>query len=513
MPNVSYKRPEVANMQARYDLVRDCLDGQEAIKAATDKYLPRPNPSDTSDENRARYKQYVERAVFYNVTQRTLTGMVGQVFKQEPMYQFTSLMEPLEVDVDGAGVAIEQQAKKCLSEVLAYGRCGLFTDYPNTATPASRADILSGNIRPTIILYEPWNIINWRTKTIGAKKVLSLVVLEETYTAADDGFEILLEKQWRVLSLEAETGYYRVGIWRQDLSEAIEAEFYYPRGSNGANMKEIPFTFVGASNNDSDVDLPPLADLANLNIAHYRNSADYEEACYICGQPTPYLSGLTQSWVDDVMKGSIQLGSRAAIPLPVGGTAGLIQAEPNSMPFEAMEHKERQMVALGAKLVEQSSVQRTATEATQEESSEASILTTCAKNVANAYRSALGWASALLGGPEEVEFELNTDLALGTMSAQDRAQLISEWQGGAIAFEEMRDSLRRAGVATMDDEEAKDAIESEMQSGMGAGAANVFAAQVANDQLVVDNAGNEIPPADGTKKLPPKQKVPPQKAK
>lgn len=140
------------------------------------------------------------------------------------------------------------------------------------------------------------------------------------------------------------------------------------------------------------------------------------------------------------------------------------------------------MVALGAKLVEQAAVQRTATEARQEEASEVSILATCAKNVAAAYRTALTWCGVFLGTDQEPEFDLNTDFEIGRMSAQDRAQLIAEWQAGAIAFEEMRFNLRRANVAYLDDEEAKDAIEEELASGMGAGAALVYAQQMQQEQ-------------------------------
>lgn len=171
MPNVGFVRDEVAKMRSRWDLIRDCLSGQEAVKNAREKYLPRPNPTDLSEENKRRYDQYVERAVFYNVTQRTHAGLVGQVFQQDPIVELPALMEPLLVDVDGAGVALDQQAKKALGEVLAYGRCGLFVDYPKVGGTASRQDLLDGKVRPTIILYDPWDIINWRTKTVGAKKL------------------------------------------------------------------------------------------------------------------------------------------------------------------------------------------------------------------------------------------------------------------------------------------------------------------------------------------------------
>ena len=113
------------------------------------------------------------------------------------------------------------------------------------------------------------------------------------------------------------------------------------------------------------------------------------------------------------------------------------------------------MVAIGAKLVEQSQVQRTALEASMENASETSTLASIARNVSSAYEQSLRWALAYLdrAPATELKYKLNTDFAIATMNAQDRAQLSAEWQSGAITDEEMRKQLERAGVAYEDFEE------------------------------------------------------------
>lgn len=469
MANVKHIREDVTRMLDRWTLIGDCLSGQDAIKAAKDRYLPRPNAEDRTPENQARYLNYLNRAVFYNVTARTFSGLVGQVFSREPTVTLPPLFDPLKEDIDGSGVSLEQQAKKALGLALAYGRGGLLADYPATEGSASRQEIIDGIMRPTVLLYEPENIINWRTITVGAKKMLSLVVIAENYVASDDGFEIKTGKQWRVLELAGGELIYKISIWREndgeDGGQVHEVEQYWPKDAAGKSLHEIPFTFFGAVNNDHYIDMPPLYDLAVLNVAHYRNSADYEESCYMVGQPTPYFSGLDTDWVQSVLKGTVQLGSRAAVPLPVGASAGLLQASPNSMVKEAMDDKVKQMVSLGAKLVEQQYIQRTATEVRQEEASETSILASCAKNVAEAYRFILGWCGRFLGEEGEIEFELNTKFSTSSLSSSDLAQLIAAWQGGAITFEELRYNLRRADIAYLKDEEAKDQMEGEDNRG------------------------------------------------
>lgn len=480
--NIGFVRDELREMLPRWELIRDCLSGQPAIKKAGtngDKYLPRPNATDTSPENLSRYLQYVERAVFYNVTQRTHSGLVGQVFQREPVIELPALLEAMGEDVDGGGVSLIQQAKKALGFVLAYGRCGMLADYPKTAAPSSRKDVLDGKLRPSVVLYDPWAVINWRTITVGARKLLSLVVINEEYIVDDDGFEMIEDNQWRVLSIEPDfidgdpnpaAGRYRAAVWRQDLANGgvfSEVEASNPVDSSGSYLREIPFTFIGALNNDPNVDAPPMYDLASMNVAHYRNSADYEESCFLAGQPTPVFAGLTKDWVNTVMGGKVSVGARAGVMLPAGGTWGLMQATANSMPMEAMVAKERQMVALGAKLVEQQSVQRTLGEARLEYATEISVLGSCAKNVASAYQHILKWCGAYAGTDEESTIELNPEFELGRMDAQERAALLAEWQGKAITFTEMRTALKNAGVASQDDEEAKGEIESSVDFGLG----------------------------------------------
>lgn len=132
------------------------------------------------------------------------------------------------------------------------------------------------------------------------------------------------------------------------------------------------------------------------------------------------------------------------------------------VPFEAMQHKEKQMVALGAKLVQDRQVQRSATEAGIEASSEASVLTSIAQNVSIVIQDALKRACVFLGiEPGEITYKLNTEFDITAMDAQSRAQLIKEWQSGAISFKEMRKSLKDGGIAYLEDEVALEEIEEE----------------------------------------------------
>lgn len=464
MEKVDYVLPEVVDAIPLWAVVRDCLDGQHAVKKRGTKYLPMPNPDDLSTENRLRYDAYSTRGVFVNFTQRTLSGMTGAVFGKDAEAILPEELTPLYENVDGAAVTLDQQAKQVLSDVIGVGRCGLLTDYPPREKPASRADVQSGRVRPTIQFYFAEKIINWRYEIVDSLRMLTLVVLEEEYTVEDDGFERKTDKQYRVLRLE--DGKYTVTLYRKTASGLVmHGVKLTPKQASGKTFDYIPFEFVGSSNNDAGIDPSPLLDLANLNIAHFRNSCDFEEMVFLLGQPTPVITGLDKDWVDNVLKGRVVLGSTVALPLPADCDAFLLQIDESQLALAAMEHKERQAVALGARLVQAQAVARTAKEAGMEEASEQSLLLSAAKNVNSAYARALRSAALFAGAKitPDIGYKLNTDFDILRLDSAGRAQLLAEWQRGAVTFTEYRSILRRAGVATLDDEEAQEELDKEAE--------------------------------------------------
>lgn len=459
--NIDYVLPEVTEALKPWLRVRDAVNGEDAVKKRGHEYLPYIMPEDKSEHNKARNAAYVQRAVFYGVTKRTLKGMVGQVMGKPAVLTVPALMDFIQDDVDGGAVSIEQQSRQALSDALSVGRLGLLTDYPTLAPGerVTRADLLNARVRPTIQYYFAEQIINWRVEMVKGIRKLTLVVLIESYVKEDDGFKKEEAPQWRVLRLV--NNEYIVQVWRKSESGSfIVVESSRPLDSTGKPFEEILFTVVGSDNNDPGIDDAPLLDMASLNMAHYRNSADHEESAFIVGQPTLVLAGMTKDWVDEVwtnkeiLPNGVALGSRSAIPLPPGGDANLLQANPNTLCFEAMKHKEEQMKALGAKLVEPKTSTQTLGEAQMDEASEASVLMSCAKNVSAGYTRCLRWAAQFVGAPitDDLGYELNTDFEISRMTVQARQQLLSEWQAGAISTTEYRSILRRAAIATQDDE-------------------------------------------------------------
>lgn len=456
--NVSSVRKELADMLAKYELIGDALSGEQEVKSKKEKYLPKPNTNSSGSvaEDEARYNAYITRAVYYNMIKPTVDALVGQLFLRPPQVKLPTLLQGMEKDCNGEGLSLEQLVRKAANHVLPYGRAGLLADFPETVGTVSVQDVENGFI-PFIRFYEPWSIINWRIQKINNKKKLVLLVLQEMVEQkGSEEFEVDVVKMYKVYRLEDNS--VTLEIWNKE--EVIKAKRTILDGE-GNPLTEIPFEFVGSENNDSEMDEPPLYPMAIVNIAHYRNSADYEESVYLTGQPTPVYTGLTEDWVDNYFKGGIPFGSRASVPLPENADAKLLQASPNTLAFEAMTHKEEQMVALGAKLINpKQTVERKQAEIEIESASQRSVLTTIKDNLQMAFVACFKKASAFLKGidTDEISVGLNDNFDLTSLTAEELRYLIELRVGNHIPFEAFHENLRRSGIVKITAEESKTAI-------------------------------------------------------
>ncbi len=279
--DITFIRPEYKAALPLWETVRDVCKGPEAVKAKGRKYLPEIDPTDKSARNKRRNEDYLKRAVFYAITGHTKNGLIGMAYRRDPAVTLPDKMEYLKTNADGAGGSVYQQSQSTLESVLETGRHGLYVDYSKD---------LSGAI---ILSYPTENIINWRTTRVNGRDQLILVVLRECIEQPD-GYGFVDRIQYRELAIE--NGNFVCRVWTKTGTDVTGvyaiSEEYFPCRLFGGAWDEIPFTFVGVRNNDPTIDVSPLYSLTEINLGHYRSSADYEDGLIFCGQVQPYLSAL-----------------------------------------------------------------------------------------------------------------------------------------------------------------------------------------------------------------------------
>lgn len=437
--------------------VRDCLEGEERVRDRGILYLPRPRGMKPID-----YTNYVSRASFYGVAERTLRGMCGLVFRVNPVIEVPPDMTPILEMATPEGFTMNQLLREAVQEVLSMGRYGVLVDLdPNpNLTPI-----------PYLATYKAEDIFRWEERTVGARRKLVRVVVREEVETADHETSRFI----RELAIDPD-GVYRQRIYEEEETERssstlfssgpatflrTDEELDFLSGSfvqvdertptiQGRPLSDIPFWFMNVFDMRPRTVKPPFLDMVNLNLAHYRNSADYEQSLFMTSQPTPYIFGVPKS---DVPKG-IGAGALWHSENRDVNVGFLEFSGPGISAIErAMEAKEGRMAAVGARLImDVEKADNVTAETTRLQTrAETSVLIGGIDTVNEAFRKALEFAAAWAGDdPDEVRVSLNQDFIETRMTPDEQREMVASWQAGAISRKTLHENLQRGEIVAPD---------------------------------------------------------------
>lgn len=444
--SVETQHKDYAKWITRWQRCRDAAGGEDDVKAKQQTYLPKP-----SGQTDQEYLAYLKRAYWFNATARTVDGLTGLIKRKDPVLVFPPAMKQMLEDVTLSGVSFLELCSQATEEVVKVGRFGILVDYPTVDPEAAKtlADEQAAGVQPFCALYEAEDIINWRIERAGARTRLTLVVLCESYLepAADDEFAPKTKKQYRVLDLI--DGKYRQRIFRQvgeDSSSTwavvTNSEVYPQLG--GKPFDHIPFFFCGVGRSDGKIESPPIYDLANVNLSHYRTMADLENGAHWSGVPTPVITG-----VADTTK-EIALGSTTAIVLQdpnakaffleIQGTFGALE--------KRAEVKENEMALLGARILSpEKKATETAETAAIHRAGENSVLASIAVTISHVLSEVLDLMRTWAGIPEaKCSATLNTDFLAMQMSPAMLIALVGAVQAGRFTMPDFFTFLQKSDV-------------------------------------------------------------------
>jgi len=462
--------PEYDEYAPIWQTVEDVEEGQRAIHAKREQYLPRLKGEDDTD-----YKSRLYRSDFFNAFWRTVSGLTGMAFRVPPVVTVPNAILPALDDIDLAGTSLDAMAKDITEDVIEYGRVGLLVDHPpmpENVTAISQRTAEALGLRPVMQVYGPLSIINWRFARVGNAWRLVLVVLKEMAAIPISEYEYAEEAQYRVLDLD-ERGFYRQRLYRIDKHDKDEqiGDDIYPI-MNGQPMTEIPFTFIGANGMNADCDLPPLIDLIDANLAHYGLQSDYRHGLHFTGLPTLFLAGVTQA--------------PGAPPVYVGGSAAIVSDHPDAKGMfieftgqglgaleKAIASMEQRMAMLGARMVADETKQAETLGATQiKRAGENSVMAAIVGGVSGAIEWALELFCQWSGVTGEVAYKINNRMTPTPMGPQELTALVGAWQAGAISEVELFGNLQEGEI--IDGGKTIDEHQEEVASGtIGLGGASL----------------------------------------
>ncbi len=458
--------------------VRDAMAGEDRIKERGTEYLPKPSGM----KDPRKFTAYKNRSSFYDVADRTLSGLEGLVFRVEPVVKVPKVLEPMLKDVTPAGVPIQVMLHEAVREVASMGRYGQLVDLP-------RGPSLSA--LPRISTYLAEDILRWEEQIVdGSRKPVRVVLREEATVAGSQRTERLVE-----LFLDPADGFYTMQHWKQKETETTSSR-NTPRSDRvveeqvsgdfdkdgdpikpqmaGKKLEDIPFTFINTTHLRPRTEKPPFIPMVNMALAHYRNSADYENALFMACQPQPWAVGVTaEERPRAIGTGGVWFSSNKDAKF------GMLEVTGQSIPNQrqAMQDKETRMAILGALLIQEDRQPSNVTAETTrlQTRSQTSVLINTVDSVAAGTERSLRLAAAWMGAdPDEVSVGFSKDFIETRLSSDELTALVAGWQGGAYSRHTLHENLQAGEIIpatrSLDDERAMQEEDDDAgDGGMGLG--------------------------------------------
>lgn len=448
---------------------RDVIQGEDSVKMFREIYLPRASGMDDED-----YKSYLMRAQFFNAAGRTLDGLSGMMFRKPIFSEVPKGMEKYLENIDGKGHSLNQFIASSARDTMITGWGGVLVDMPSAENVVSQRDFEESNLYAYMTFYRAESIINWKYETRGRRQSLKYVIFRERTEVDTSDYSTDTKDYYRVCEID-ETGYYRQTLY-SDSMEIVEQT--YPSGRNG-KFREIPFMFLS---NSDEPDEPMLNDLINVNLSHYRKSADYENGLHWTGVPTPWSQGCdVETKIDaegnEVAASPLKLGGSIVLNLPSGASLQYLEFSGSgcSQLANAMQSDEERMAILGARIISQEKKGVEAAETAKiHRAGENSVLAEFAINLSIIFSKLLKiyleWSTGTDLKDDEVKVKINTDYDVSTMNSAQITALVALWQSGGIAKSDLFDNLKEGEILSADRklDEMNAEIDEEQQAKMAA---------------------------------------------
>ena len=350
---VTYEHELYAEFKEDWKEVRDCVKGNRAIKKGRQKYLPMLSGQSIQD-----YDRYLRNVKFFGATGRTLDGFHGNIFRKAPEENnevSDTFKESLE-DVDLMGTNIEQFVSDMIYDCLQTNWGGVLVDYARGEEAVSLADAESKGLKWYLKYYPAETIINWEYKTVGGKTQLTMVVLVEPYSepVLNDKFAVKQWHRYRVLYLDPVTKKYMQEIYDEKVSLSAPSEKEIVIRMNGEQLDEIPFYTMPGFNPEKSM----LYDLAQLNLQHYTDTADYNNGKHYTSIPTPIALGLKPEYDEQGKPKPVCIGGTQFKFFPneeqtPGADVKFLEFTGQGMKAlaDGITHLESQMAILGAHII------------------------------------------------------------------------------------------------------------------------------------------------------------------
>ena len=416
-PNNSWVR-----MEPGWLLIEQLLKGTRGIRQGHRKFLPQfPREADES------YDVRLSKAVlspFYKRLELLLAGMLTR--KPVRLTDVSDQVTEQLFDVDLQGNDLQTWLFTTARIALRYGHVGVLVDAPRAGE----------NGRPYWITISPRELLGWRTEIIDGKQRLTMLRIAETVTVPDGKYGEKDVERVRVLTPGA-----------YEIHEKDEKGDYKIVDEGRTSLSEIPFAVAYANRTGVMESMPPLDDIAELNLQHYQVSSDLSNILSVSAIPLLAIYGFPQSAEE------ISAGASEALALPETARSEYIEPSGNSFDaqFKQLEQIENKInglglaAVLGAKLVGESA------EAKRIDRSQGdSTMMVIAQQMQDLIDNCLRFHAQYLQQPVAGSSQVNRDFMGQRLEPQEIQALLQLYTAGTITQDTLLTELANGDVLSED---------------------------------------------------------------
>lgn len=428
-------------MSPSWEKMQTLIDGRDAMVDKGETYLPKHTAEDADN-----YQERLNRARLINTTKRTWETLVGIPFSDPVVLDdVPEEIVALKDDIDLQGNDVTTFCRDWFGEGLAKAYSHVLVEMPRVVenedgSARTLADDEAQNIRPYFVKVNPENMLFAHAEVVDGREILTQVRIRESITSLD-GFAEVVTEQIRVITRD------EITLWRMTKNKGKDGKPEWAEHESFPNrLGKITLVTFYTDRQAFMLGVPPLIDLADLNIAQWQSSSDQVNVMTVARFPMLAATGVAKE--DQVTVGPrVMLQSTKA-------DAKFFYVEPEGSSIklgqEDIDTLKEEMASYGAKFLTRAPGNQTATARALDSAEEVSPLEDMVTRFKSAVNQALGFMADWMNLESGGSVSMTTDFGPEVFEAGDLATLDRARTARDISHETYIAELKKRGVLDED---------------------------------------------------------------
>ncbi len=438
-------------MAENWPIIAALLGGTSAMRKNSSLLPKWPN------EEQKSYDARLAVATLFPAFQRTIEVLTGKPFSKPVTIgeDVPARIKAWTENIDLQGRNLHAFAASLCEEALGYGLSGILVDYPptkdkngNLLYPTQAAEVSAG-VRPYFVHIRPGQILGWRSTRVNGAEVLTQLRLLECVVEEDGEFDEKEVEQVRVLA----PGTWQ--IWRKSKTSTTKEEWLL-HDQGATSLPVIPFVPVYGKRTGFMRAVPPLLEMAHMNVKHWQSQSDQDTILHVARVPILAVIGVDDdNW-------SLTVGASSAVKIPLNGDIKFVEHNGNSIEAgrKSLLDLEDQMRQAGAELlvIKPGNITESQTLADNEQG--ACALQRIVSDLEDGIDQALQFMAMWVGEAQGGHIEIYDDFGAATLAEASAELLLKMKQSGDLSRQTLQSELKRRGILSpeFDSQDEEDLI-------------------------------------------------------